>query len=266
LYRQIGDDFLRVVTDGLVGNTTLDVLAAYVTSGYCASRLTPINALSNMTRLLESAHIHALTCGPIHGVISDVASARDFADRLSRNRFMKILNMDGCHLSSAVAVALGRNTTLENLIVQVDHGDLRLEESLPMMKGLRRMSLGADDYRWHSFLQNHPLVAFRRNTSLEDLPDLDLDFYIDYKEEIMEIKNLLVRNCNVKRALLLVQPQLDTGNLIPSSSWILRRAIAQLACDTASGASAIYQMPRFWTLPCVVRLRLFRLESSQWLL
>jgi hypothetical protein len=136
----------------------------------------------------------------------------------------------------------GCNTTLENLIVQVDHGDLRLEESLPMMKGLRRMSLGADDYRWHSFLQNHPLAALRRNTNLEDLPDLVLDFYIDYREEIMEIKNLLVRNCNVKRALLLVQPQPDTGNLIPSSSWILRRAIAQLARDTASGASAINQM------------------------
>lgn len=42
--RQIRDDYLRVITDGLVGNTTLEVLEIRVISGY-RGNLTPINAI-----------------------------------------------------------------------------------------------------------------------------------------------------------------------------------------------------------------------------
>jgi hypothetical protein len=246
--RHIKDDYFRVITDGLVGNTTLEVLEIRVISGY-SGNLTPINALSNITRLLESTRIEELTCGPVHGTIADTATARNFAGGLSRNQHMKSLHMHAAIVSSSVAVkifqALGRNKTLENLSLQeIQQGDLRLMETLPMMKGLKRLALNHGGRPWKSFLSNNPVPALRQNTSLDDLPGLDLRYYYDeYRDEVLEIKSLFARNRNVKRVVLLLQqPQPDTGRLIPSSSWILRRAIAQLARDAPSGASAIFQM------------------------
>jgi hypothetical protein len=240
--RQIGDEsLLSVITDGLDGNATLEVLEIRL---YSYS----INIISNMTILLESTQLREIICGPIHGIINDIASARNFAGGLSRNQYLKTLVMRGAIVSSSVAVeifqALGRNTTLENLALEnIEHGDLRLMETLPMIKGLKQLTVNDWSRPRNSFLYNNPVPALRRNTSLETLPGLDLITSVRYRDTIIEIKSLLARNRNVKRVALLLQPQPDTGRLIPpSSSWILRRAIAQLARDTPSGASAIFQM------------------------
>jgi hypothetical protein len=160
-----GSTALRVLTDSLIGNTSLMVLKFKT---YCPSE-DPIglDAFFDVTQLFESTQIQELQCGPIsRNSVNHIPDGGMMMGRLenaiANNTFMKSLDLGHSNIPLQAAQiifhALVRNTTLEQLTFgKVDSSfsnsssdDSRsmmqsIIKSLTDMKGLRRLHMELDD-------------------------------------------------------------------------------------------------------------------------
>jgi Leucine Rich repeat len=236
-----------------------------------------------------------------------------FAQVLSRNKYMLTLDMSTNVTCSVAATlifqALESNATLQKLSIgrpmtvmtvrrhatTNDEDDNtedttgtqhqqeqckvlveQLVQSLPKMKSIRVLRLGADG--WQQLLIHHAVVlvlsaaapaaaaALHQNTSLEQLPGLEVHYRHDpelHRNVILATQRILVRNRCLQHVNALLQPQSQStkhegttgaactsssssSSLICSRHGIWSRALAHLGCqkadDSHSGASAIFQL------------------------
>ena len=164
------DAHIRLIADALAENTVLQILNIRG-NGISAIGLADIARVMASTQLIkidfESNYWNLLD--------NEIGTQR-FVDALARNKFLKVLRV--CRIMPAprqvakVIRVLERNTVLEELELKFDLGEeahKQLMESLPKMRGIKKLIFHGQT--WRALLYNDPsfLPALHGNTSLEEL-------------------------------------------------------------------------------------------------
>jgi hypothetical protein len=144
------------------------------------------------------------------------------------------------------------------------HALVQLVESIPRMKGLRRLGLCRRS-TWKALVNDPTLChrfarALHENTSIEKL--LGLNLYLDWPAEpeypaATRLKEILTRNCHLNWAKDLLAPRQPgtTGQPIAAKSGIWCNAFARLA------PCAIFH--KFQTRPTLLEKQLRRPRPSE---
>jgi Ran GTPase-activating protein (RanGAP) involved in mRNA processing and transport len=218
----LNNESIRLIADALDGNTTMETFD--ISSNRIAT-----NGQDDITRLLESTEIKDINLGHNYGMFNERAATQRFAHALSQSQFVKTLNISFVDGSSAQAYAaaattifraLESNTVLEEMrIEQFDvgvgqQGMSQLIASVPRMKGLKRLHLNDRDLKLCLRQLDSFLPALHQNTSLQVLSPLDSATFqpgIKYVVAVAVAKNVLARNCVLKKANALLALQPRTG-------------------------------------------------------
>lgn len=252
-----GDEGMRLLADALVGNnnnnTTIETLKV-------GNNLIKSTGLADITRILESTQIKTIDFGNNHRVFYDDDDSFDavrvqhFCHVLSfRAKFVRTLYMNGVSTAPAMIFqALEHNTVLEYLHMgrlgpatttdgRQQHGVDQLIDSLPRIKGLRRLELDHADLLRLIQHSSSFQPALLQNTSIEEFPGLDVSIrtvqfsLADFQAAIETIHGILARNCTIGRAdsLLALQPR--TGLPIASKSCTWPMAFAKWGSIVVGG-------------------------------
>jgi hypothetical protein len=247
---KIADEDLSCLVEALEGNTALEVLDLSDNLN-----LTSIG-VKHITRIISSTRLKKIKFGAVGVDFNVKGVAKRFAHVLRRNKFLQSLEIDVRSLPGSAAAMMFRalevNTTLEELLLgrlisftQPECVVDQLIESLPRMKGIKRLAL--DD--WDFFVQNNALLsALNKNASLQDLPGINEWPLPGQRATVAAMNNVLARNRSLPRVDFLLAPQPKAGVRIDDNSGLWDKAIVKLAksADNGShvGASAIFKILR----------------------
>jgi Ran GTPase-activating protein (RanGAP) involved in mRNA processing and transport len=239
---QIGDHGIRILADGLVGNTTIEIL------NLGANRITSVG-LDDITRLLESesTRIKKINLEYNRGIFNDEASTLRFARVLSRHQFLKELNLGTCEIGND-----GIRILVDGLVGNAIMEDLNIQHNGITVVGLAEITRLIVSARLR-------VIHFCGNRGIFNDTDATQDFVstLQHKESSVQeldsfwispqniragIDNCLKRNEQLNRAnLLLAPPPPDRTALMMLKTW--HKAIAKFATvPNNAGASAILKL------------------------
>jgi hypothetical protein len=159
------------------------------------------------------------------------------------------------HAAAAIFRALESNTVLEEILIegvprrQRGIADGQLIESLPRMKGLKRLYVRAKTLKCY-FQAASFLPSIQQNTSLEHI-NTEIDSYTRHRKAVILFYNALARNCSLRRAGELLALQPFSGMPIRSKSGLWCMAFEKFGANSDyrtdgngsyTGASAIFKI------------------------
>jgi Leucine Rich repeat len=249
-YSRMRDEGLHVLVDALVGNTTIKEL------NISRNRITSNGGLDDITRLLESTQLQKVDFGANFDVFNDDDASTRFAQGLARSPFLTVLDIRLIRFPGSafakIFQALESNTVLEHLCLcapSAGQQATQLIESLPRIKGLKRLSLE----HWSFYVQHHAsfLPALHQNTSLEEAAQfhnrettLDVNNFPPHRHVVVSVNNTLTRNRSLRRATALLQLQPGTALPIRSKRGLWCRAFDKWGKATPGGSE--HGLPLTW--------------------
>jgi hypothetical protein len=244
---------LHLLAEALVGNATLEALDISVNS-------ITSNGIDDIIQLLESTQLKDID-------YDDDNATQRFAHVVSRNEIVKRLAFClGSSRHRAAARMIFNALALDEIHVagMSSHGARVISlvlESLPRMKGLKRLCLHRLDFlkclKDPSFL---PTLC--KNENLQAMPAMELydEDLIKHQAAVAAVKNVVTRNLNLSRATSLLELQPHTRGPIGNKSGLWHTAFAKFTSGrdhgACSGASAIFKI--LHTRPAIFEKKLRR--------